>query len=68
MEKCSEEERGKARALRGTGDTSLREVRKGKVVERKREKQMSQEMGNSDGTTRELAIATPVQLSPSLVK
>lgn len=44
------------------------EVRKEKVVETKREKQMLQETGNPDGTTRELGMATPVQLSPSFVK
>lgn len=46
-EKRSKEERGKARALRGTGDTSLRGLREGSVVERKREKKIPQERGET---------------------
>lgn len=49
MEKCSKEERGKARALRGTGDdTNLRGVRKEGVVRKEKgEKKIPQETGET---------------------
>lgn len=70
MEKFSKEEREKARAARGTGDSSLRGARKGRAAERERDKKKQGKLrwDHRRGGNKWLAVATSVQVSPPFVK